>query len=102
MNMLISQQSIRAMLPKNTIMSEIEESFDIDIFTDPTTLTAIAKTQIACRLQSREDCESCNKEMYLEGELVGDTVRCFKGQLELANMSPVKVSLVFDDIEVEL
>jgi len=45
------------MLAKNTLMSEIEESFEVEIFTDPTTLSAIARSQIACRLQSRGECD---------------------------------------------
>jgi hypothetical protein len=44
MSQVISPQSIRAMLMKNTIMSEIEESFDIEIFTDPTSLAAISRS----------------------------------------------------------
>ena len=35
MSQIISQQGVKAMLVKNVIISEIEESFDIDINTDP-------------------------------------------------------------------
>ena len=52
MSNIISAKSVRAMLVKNTIMSEIEESFEVEVFTDPTTLAAIARTQIVCRLKS--------------------------------------------------
>lgn len=34
--------------------------------------------------------------------LDGTTIRCYKGLLELANISPLKVSLVLGDIEVDL
>jgi len=40
------------MLVKNMIMSEIEEEFEVEIKTDKTTMEAIAKTQIACKVKS--------------------------------------------------
>ena len=40
--------------------------------------------------------------MFFEGLLDGNTIRCYKGLLELANISPLKVSLLLGDIEVDL
>ncbi len=52
---VIETNGVKAMLFKNMILSEIEDTFDIDINTDQGTLKGLQRSEILCKLTSMRD-----------------------------------------------
>ena len=82
-------------------MNELEDSFNVSLRTDMSTMKELAASNILCRVK-RSDCGFCEDHIYLNAKLFDTSIVCYYGSLNLAEHAPLEVALLFDEVEVTL